>query len=66
MFAQGNETVKFCEWSKYSVYDLPSCFNVKIYESKTIVILSVVVYGCETWSLTWRVRIRESRTKENM
>ena len=36
--------------------------KIKIYR---IIILSVVLYGCETWSLTWR-KERKLRVFENM
>jgi len=41
---------------------LPKNLNIKIYIT---IILPVVLYGCETWSLTWREE-RKLRVFENM
>jgi len=48
------------------IFCLPGCYpkNVKIKICRTI-ILSVVLYGCETWSLTLREE-RKLRVFENM
>jgi len=46
---------------------LPKNLNTKVYRT---IILPVVVYGCETWSLTWReelrLRVFENRAKKRI
>ena len=51
---------------RYRIFCLPGCFpNLKYQDIHRNIILPIVLYGCETWSLTLREE-RKLRVFESM